>query len=176
MLGFYADDAHLSIVNAAAPQNSPFELCGKTEIAKHLRVAFGQETSHCVEREVVGKERVTFRETCEYPDDSRVVVETTLEVHDGKIVRQADVVANEARADRKEELGRRPLIRKNNREPAQGWMSFQPAISHDTSISDGKEGTNKVKPATLASQSQSIICPSCEAGELRSGGHQNGVV
>jgi hypothetical protein len=112
VLGFYADDAHLSIVNAAAPQNSPFELCGKPEIAKHLRVAFGQETSHRVEREVVGKERVTFRETCEYPDDSRFVVETTLEVHDGKIVRQADVVANEARADRKEELGRRPLIRK----------------------------------------------------------------
>ena len=112
VLGFYADDAHLSIVNAAAPQNSPFELCGKTEIAKHLRVAFGQETSHRVEREVLGKERVTFRETFAYPDDSRVVVETTLEVHDGKIVRLADVVANEARADRKEELGRRPLIRK----------------------------------------------------------------
>jgi uncharacterized Zn finger protein (UPF0148 family) len=31
-----------------------------------------------------------------------------------------------------------------------------------------------VKPSALASGSQSIICPNCEAGELRSGGH-NGV-
>jgi hypothetical protein len=120
VLGFYADDAQLTIVNAAAPQDSPFELRGKTEIAKHLRVAFSQETSHRVEREVVGKERVTFRETCEYQDDSWVVVETTLEVHDGEIVRQADVVANDARADRKEEIGRRPLIRKTQPRTSSG--------------------------------------------------------
>ena len=54
-------------------------------------------------------------------------------------------------------------------------MSFQPAISHDARVSAGKEGTHKVKPETLASQSHSIICPSCEAGELRPGGHHNGV-
>jgi hypothetical protein len=41
-------------------------------------------------------------------------------------------------------------------------------------VSDGKERTHKVKPSALASGSHSIICPSCEAGELRSGGH-NGV-
>ncbi len=112
ILGFYADDAKLSIVNADAPQNSPFELRGKSEIAKHLRAVFGQETSHRVEREVVGEDRVTFREKCDYPDGSRIVVETTLEVHDGKIIRQVDVVANDARADREQEIGRRPLIRK----------------------------------------------------------------
>ena len=36
------------------------------------------------------------------------------------------------------------------------------------------ERTYKVKHATLASGSHSIICPICEAGKLRSGGH-NGV-
>jgi len=46
---------------------------------------------------------VTFREACEYPDGSRVRVETTLEVPDGKIVRQVDVVAKDAQADLKEE-------------------------------------------------------------------------
>jgi hypothetical protein len=39
---------------------------------------------------------VTFREACEYPDGGRVLVETTLEVRDGKIVRQLEVVAWEA--------------------------------------------------------------------------------
>jgi hypothetical protein len=104
MLGFYAEDAQLSILNADAPQGVPFELLGKAEIAKYLRAVFGQEASHRVEREVVGKNRVTFREACEYPDGGLVLVETTLEVPDGKIVRQVDVVAKDAQADRKEEI------------------------------------------------------------------------
>ena len=94
MLGFYAEDARLSIVNAHTQHASPFELRGKGEIAKHLRVAFGPEVTHRIGRDAtVGEERVTFREACEYPDGSRVVVETTLEVLDGKIIRQVDVVA-----------------------------------------------------------------------------------
>ena len=51
----YADDARLDIVNTAVPQASPFELCGKAEIAKHLWAAFGKGASHRIERaEVVG--------------------------------------------------------------------------------------------------------------------------
>ena len=109
VLGFYAEDARLSIVNAGAPQASPFELRGKAEIAKHLRAVFGHGTSHRVEQEgIFGEEDgVKFRETCEYPDGSRVVVETTLEVRGGKIVRQVDVVTRDARADREEEIDRR---------------------------------------------------------------------
>ena len=102
MLGFYAEDAELSIVNAEAPRSFPFELRGKGEISKYLRAVFGPETSHRVEGEVVGKERVTFREVCEYPDGSRVRVETTLEVGDGKIIGQVDVVAKDTRADGKD--------------------------------------------------------------------------
>ena len=93
MLGFYAEDAQLSIVNVHTPRASPFELRGKGEIAKHLRAAFGQKTSHRVEQETFDEGRVTFREACEYPDGDRVWVETTLEVHDSKIVRQLDVVS-----------------------------------------------------------------------------------
>src|SRR5918997_2479753 len=103
MLGFYAEDAELSIVNADTPQGSAFELRGKAEIAKYLRAVFGQGASYRVERGVVGKNRVTFRESCEYPDGSRVRVETTLEVPDGKIVRQVDVVAQDAQPNRKED-------------------------------------------------------------------------
>jgi len=114
VLGFYAEDAELSIVNAGAPQGPPFELRGKAEIAKHLRAVFGQETSHRVEQEFVDEERVRFREACEYPDGSRVVVETTLEVRGGKIVRQTDVVARDARADSQEEIGRGPPTRKTH--------------------------------------------------------------
>ena len=99
ILGFYSEEANLSIINAQAQRSSPFELCGKAEIAKHLRAAFGQQASHRVEGEVVGEDRVTFREACKYPDGGLVLVETTLEVRDGKIVRQVDSLVKDARAD-----------------------------------------------------------------------------
>ena len=109
LLGFYADDARLSIVNTETPHAPPFELWGKGEIAKHLRTTFGKEASHRVEREAaVGGDRVTFREACEYSDGGRIVVETTLELRDGKIVRQVDVVASDARAGSQEGSGRGP--------------------------------------------------------------------
>ena len=109
MLGFYAEDARLSIVNVHTPDASPFELRGKGEIAKHLRAAFGHGASHRVERDAaVGEDRVTFREACEYSDGDRVVVETTLEVRDAKIARQVDVVASDARANAQEGSGRGP--------------------------------------------------------------------
>jgi hypothetical protein len=120
LLGFYAEDAQLSIVNADTLQGSPFELRGKAEIAKYLRAAFGQGTSHRVEQEVLGEDRGTFREVCEYPDGSRVRVETTVEVPDGKIIRQIDVVAQDAQADRKAEIGLRSPIRKTHPDPHPG--------------------------------------------------------
>jgi hypothetical protein len=112
VLGFYAEGAKLSIANAEVSNVPPFELRGKAEIAKHLRAVFGQETSHRVEQEFVHEERVTFREACEYPDGGRIVVETTLEVRDGMIVRQVDVVARDVQPDREEETGRGPPGRK----------------------------------------------------------------
>jgi SnoaL-like domain len=109
VLGFYAEDARLSIVNAVTPRAAPFELHGKAEIAKHLRATFGQDASHRVERDAaVGEDRVTFREACEYSDGGRILVETTLEVEGGKIVRQVDVVASDARAHSQEGSGRGP--------------------------------------------------------------------
>ena len=111
LLDFYAEDAQLSIVNANARSSVPFKLRGKAEIAKHLRAVFGHKMPHHVERGIVGEDRMTFRETCEYPDGERVVVETTLEVRGGKIVRQVDAVASEAPADSREGSGRGPPAR-----------------------------------------------------------------
>ena len=117
VLGFYAEDAQLSIVNAdGAPHASPFELRGKAEIAKHLRTTFGPETSHRIEGEVVGEDIVSFREACEYPDGSLVLVGTTLEVRDAKIVRQVDVVKMNSRAGSEKGIGRSPPSRNTHPE------------------------------------------------------------
>jgi hypothetical protein len=128
MLGFYAEDAKLCIVNADAPHASPFELSGKAEIAKHLRAVFGQKTSHRVGREVFGKDRVTFQETCEYPDGGLVWVESTLEAHDGKIFRQVDVVTRHTPADHEGEIGQRPPTREIQGEAHPGVDATPPDI------------------------------------------------
>jgi hypothetical protein len=116
VLGFYAEDAELSIVNAGVQHASPFVLRGRAEIAKHLRTVFGQGTSHRVEQEVFDEGRVTFREACEYPDGDRVWVETSQEVRDGKIARQVDVVFAGAHADREEGVSQQNTRSNNPRE------------------------------------------------------------
>ena len=93
MLSFYADDAQISIVNRNTPPSSPFELRGKEEIAEYLRDVFSREMTHRVEQEVIGEDRVAFNVACEYPDGTRVLAAENLEVRDGKIVRQVEVVA-----------------------------------------------------------------------------------
>ena len=129
LLGFYAEDARLSIVNTETPHAPPFELFGKGEIAKHLRAAFGHDASHRVERDVgVGDDRVRYREACEYSDGGRVWVETTLELRVGKIVRQVDVVASDARANGQEGPPRTAHLKYEFRggpDPAEPSTAFQ---------------------------------------------------
>ncbi len=93
LVGLYADDALLRVVNKNTTPSAPFELRGKEAIAGHLRDVCGRAMTHRVEGEVLGGERVAFNEACEYPDGTRVLAASTLEVRDGKIVRQVNVEA-----------------------------------------------------------------------------------
>jgi hypothetical protein len=95
VLGFYAEKARLTIIDADAPLGPPFELSGRAEIAKYLRAVFGREILSRIEGEVVADNRVEYREACEYPDGVLVWVRTTLEVAEGKILRQIEVVSRE---------------------------------------------------------------------------------
>ena len=93
LANFYADDANVRIVNRNSPPSSPFVLRGKEAIAEYLRAVCGNGTKHRIENEVIGKHRVAFNEACEYPDGTRVLAATTLEVRDGEIVREVSVEA-----------------------------------------------------------------------------------
>ena len=91
LTSLYADDAEMLIVNRNTTPSSPHVLRGKEEITEHLRDVCGRAMTHRVENEVVGEERVAFNEACEYPDGVRVLAATTLEVRDGKVVRQVNI-------------------------------------------------------------------------------------
>jgi ketosteroid isomerase-like protein len=93
MLSLYADDAELRIVDTTHPPSRPLELCGKQAITAHFRDIFGREMTHKVIDEVVGSDRLSFSEDCEYPDGSHVYANATLELRDGKIVREVEVQA-----------------------------------------------------------------------------------
>jgi hypothetical protein len=68
-------------------------LRGKEAIAERLEDVCGRGMTHRIEDEVVGQDRIAFNETCEYPDGLKVLAAQTLEVRDGKIVRQVNVEA-----------------------------------------------------------------------------------
>ena len=70
-------------------------LRGKEEISEYLRKVCGRETTHHVENEVVGENRISFYEACEYPNGARVLGAETLDVRDGKIAHQVNVEAGD---------------------------------------------------------------------------------
>src|SRR4051812_7318463 len=92
-ISLYADDAEVRIVDHTNPPSSPFELRGKEQIAGYLRDVLSREMTHRVENEVIGEDRVAFNVECQYPEGGRVLCAGTLEVHDGKIVRDVSVQA-----------------------------------------------------------------------------------
>lgn len=93
LLGFYAEDAELRVVNAALPRGASRKLKGKDQIAKYLRANRDGGASRKLKGGAVFGERgLAFVEECRYPDGGAVSVETMLEVEGGLIVRQTDVV------------------------------------------------------------------------------------
>jgi hypothetical protein len=89
ILEFYADDAGVRVLDGDVVT---FEVRGKAEVAKYLRAVHARPATHRIRNEVLAEERIVFEEWCEYPDGSSTVVATRLEVRDGEISRQVDVV------------------------------------------------------------------------------------
>ena len=107
LIGFYAEDAELRVVNAVSPQGSAFELKGRSQIERYLRAGSDQQMSWVLEGEVVfGEGSIAFGQVCAYPDGTRVAVGTTLEIAESLIGRQTDVPRN-ARHDDGSERGER---------------------------------------------------------------------
>ena len=93
LVSLYADDAEMLTVNRYTTPSSPKVLKGKEEIAEHLRDVCGRAMTHRVENEVIGENRVAFNEACEYPDGTRVLAAMTLDIRNGKVMRQVNVEA-----------------------------------------------------------------------------------
>lgn len=93
LVALYADEAELRIVNRNATPSYASLLVGRAAISGYLDDVCGRAMTHRIEREVVGEWRVAFNEECEYPDGTKVLCAATLEIEDGRIVRQFNVEA-----------------------------------------------------------------------------------
>jgi len=117
MLEFYADDAGVRVLDGDAVS---FEVEGKAEVAKYLRAVHARPAIHRVNNEAVAEGRIRFEESCEYPDGARTVVETRLEIREGKISRQVDLVVGRDGSSGEPE---RPAERDMNRSAPNGESS-----------------------------------------------------
>jgi hypothetical protein len=97
LLGFYAEDAELRIEHASLSDGLAFVLRGRAQIERYLQTVCEQRMACAVVGgPFLGEGSISFVEACEYPDGTRISVETTLEVKEGRISRQLDVVEHSA--------------------------------------------------------------------------------
>lgn len=93
LLSLYDDNAQLRVIDRDHPPSSPMELRGKQAIGNYQREVFKREMAHHIDTEVVGDGHLAFSESCQYADGTRVYLQSTCEVKNGKIVREVDVQA-----------------------------------------------------------------------------------
>lgn len=92
LAAYYRDDAVMTGVTKDHPPASPEVIAGLAAITDHYRDICTREMSHSVSREVVSDDRAAFTVECLYPDGTNVVCACLLDLEDGRIAREFDVV------------------------------------------------------------------------------------
>lgn len=91
LIELYADDAELRLVDRVNPPSSPRVLHGRAAIADYLDDICGRDMTHRVEHLMTDGDTVSFTESCAYPGGSRVLCSATIDLSDGRIVRELGV-------------------------------------------------------------------------------------
>jgi hypothetical protein len=96
LVGFYADNAVMRIVDQENPPSRPRELAGRDAIAAYFTDVCSRAMTHKVENGVMDGDRIAFTQRCAYPDGTAVLCATTLELDAGRIARQTTIQAWDA--------------------------------------------------------------------------------
>ena len=95
LLDFYDDQVELTMLSGNNPPSSPRVQRGKEVFRgmfEHCRDA-GATVS--VDNGITDGDRAAVTVTCVFPGDRRVVANTNLEVHEGRIVREHEIVVGD---------------------------------------------------------------------------------
>jgi ketosteroid isomerase-like protein len=93
LLDFYADDVELVQIDRDNPPSSPRVRRGKDIFRGMFEHCAAAGVSATVENTVAGVDRAAATVTCEFPGGRKVLANSILELHDGRIVRERDVLA-----------------------------------------------------------------------------------
>ena len=96
LAGYYAADAVMRIIDQNHPPSHPLEISGRDAIAAYYADVCGRTMTHRVDAGVAEGDRLSFNQTCTYPDGKRVFSAATLELSLGKIARQVSIQAWDA--------------------------------------------------------------------------------
>jgi ketosteroid isomerase-like protein len=91
ILGWYAPDAVLTVLDHDHPPTAPAVHRGLDEIGAYYRDVCGRNIEHEVRDAVATESGFGFAQHCRYPDGARVVCATVATLHDGQIDRQTAV-------------------------------------------------------------------------------------
>jgi ketosteroid isomerase-like protein len=97
LLALYADDLELVQIDRDNPPSAPRTRQGREILRGMLEHCAGAGVAATVENTVAGNERAAATITCEFPGGRRVLANAILEIEDGRIVRELDVLSGDPR-------------------------------------------------------------------------------
>ena len=93
IVGLYADDAVVQVIDRDNPPSNPHSLEGKTAISAYFNDVCGRNMTHKLESGISEGKRIAFTQSCTYPNGNKVYCSATIELKSGKIARQIVVQA-----------------------------------------------------------------------------------
>lgn len=95
LLSLYADDVELVQIDRDNPPSSPRVRQGKEVFKGMFEHCAAAGVKATVENTIAGQDRAAATVTCEFPGGRRVTANGILELDDGRIVRERDVLAGD---------------------------------------------------------------------------------
>jgi|SoiMethySBSTD1v2_1073268.scaffolds.fasta_scaffold1277347_2 ketosteroid isomerase-like protein len=97
LLALYADEVELIQIDRDNPPSSPRVRHGKEVFKGMFEHCAGAGVKATVENAVAGENHAAATITCEFPGGRKVLANAILELRDGRIVRERDVLAGDPR-------------------------------------------------------------------------------
>jgi ketosteroid isomerase-like protein len=93
LLGLYAEDAELHVVDRNDQPSHPKIIHGRDAIGAYFADVCGRDMTHKIERLVASEHNAAFVQACRYPSGAQVLCIAVLDLKDGLITRQSGVQA-----------------------------------------------------------------------------------
>jgi ketosteroid isomerase-like protein len=95
LLGLYADEVELVQIDRDNPPSAPRMRHGKDVFRGMFEHCAGAGVKATVDNTVAGENRAAATVTCEFPGGRKVLANSILELENGRIIRERDVVAGD---------------------------------------------------------------------------------